>query len=96
MVIKSIILVLGSPPAKTPLVAFDPDPAVPLASVKSPKSCALPRVVSVMYDILLIFEPVLPPAAITHESVICKLLLFVHLQHNLNHQNQLHFLLLQW
>ena len=65
MVIKSIILVLGSPPAKTPLVAFDADPAVPLASVKSPKSSAFPRVVSVTYDILLIFEgPGFPPAAI--------------------------------
>ena len=40
MVIKSIISVFGSPPANKPLVAFDPDPAVPLASVKSPKSAA--------------------------------------------------------
>ena len=81
MVIKSIILVLGSPPAKTPLVAFDPDPAVPLASVKSPKSSAFPRVVSVIYDILLIFEgPGFDHQQQFHESVTRKLLLFVHLQ----------------
>ena len=64
MVIKSIILLLGSPPAKTPLVAFDAVPAVPLASVKSPKSSALPVVEMLIYDMLLIFEPVLPLAAI--------------------------------
>ena len=62
--IKSIIVVLGSPPAKTPLVAFDAVPTVPLASVKSPKFCALPVVEMLTYDMLLIFEPVLPPAAI--------------------------------
>ena len=54
----------GSPPANKPLVAFDPVPAVPLASVKSPKSAAFPRVDIVINDMLLIFEPVLPPAAI--------------------------------
>ena len=58
---KSIISEGPLPPAKTALVGCEQELKAPLADVKSPKSCALPRVAIVTKSILLVALGEYPP-----------------------------------